>query len=286
MPQLNKLQLAETLGQSLLQLGYAFASMKPGAGYAGPLKFNKTDWESRFDRILDEKKQQMVEAKAEQEFVTKEEKRASQLREDDAKKKISTALRMYEDNMRKGREFARQNEQLAKKAPTDDKAKEKLLANIAKEQEKIRADFRAIEGYEARIGEAKNDKERAALMANIFTKLKQPEDGTELTIEELKDLEESRRGFVTWAKGMFSTQPDKFKDYINKVKEDRLRIVGAAATGVTTAQNSDNNIAGDTASSPGAKKDGLIIVAKGDTVIEIDPSELAAAEANGYKRVN
>ena len=209
-----KFELADILGQAMVQLGYAFTTIKTGQDFKGALPLNKTDWSKAYDRLLNERKQSMSEAKDTSDSETAIQKDSSDKRYDSARRKIGMAASLYEDNVRAGR---RRAEELSKSDKPID---------LTKEVEKINSDFRQVESFSARYREAKTDKERTSLMGQVFIKLKQPENTDQLTVEELQTLEDEKRKFSSFFKGLFNEQPDKFQEYVNNIKKVRLQSLG------------------------------------------------------------
>jgi hypothetical protein len=209
-----RFELADTLGQAMVQLGYAFSTMKNNQLYGGPLQFNKTDWSKAYDRILGERKQAMDEAQD----IAKEEraiqKDSSNKRYDSARRKMGIALSLYEDNVREAR---RRAEQLSKEdGPID----------LTKEKEKILNDFRKVDALSNQYRSAKTDRERARLMGQIYTSLKQPEDSVDQkSVEEIEDLEKEKGKFWNWVKRGF-TEDKSFEKYVNQIKKARLDALG------------------------------------------------------------
>jgi len=203
----EKAELAEIIGHALAQIGYGMAGLKSNT-YGGPLKFNKIDWERKYDRTLDEYKTKLGLNKDELEYDATSMKTRGSERSKLAEDRLSMSertLREYQDRIDEER----------RKAEKEDKTKKGPKLETA---DKILEEFREIDKLKALYDEAEDDKSRTKLMGEIYVKLGEQGEGSK-DIKKLNELAKAEQ--VPWY-NFWSNKSDEFSKLIEAQKKKRL----------------------------------------------------------------
>jgi len=209
----EKAELAEIIGHALAQIGYGMAGLKSNT-YGGPLKFNKIDWERKYDRTLDEYKTKLGLNKDELEYDSAAMKTRGGERSKLAEDRLSMSERALRDAQQRADE-ERRNAAKTKKGPKLDTA------------DKILEEFREIEKLKSLYDEAGDDKTRTKLMGDIYVKLGEQAD-TEVGIPELKTMYEESQPPGFWASLFGAKAKDNFNQLIQKQKKAALDKLAAS----------------------------------------------------------
>jgi hypothetical protein len=222
-------EVAQMMTEALGQLGYAYSATKNGGMYAGPLEFKKTDWESKYNRLLNEYKMSLDANKDAVDGESRIEKASSEKRRAESDKQIQLAIQTYQDQIRAARQKVRE-------AKKPNKEGEAAALRQQKLQQATKQKYAAIETELFKMDEGGQDTSKT--LANINKLLK-----GNASIEELKANNEERgsEGFNLLGLQIFEQKPDKLKQYLDKLKNEEYQIVG-----LTTKQPSKNPGPGET----------------------------------------
>jgi hypothetical protein len=203
----EKAELAEIIGHALAQIGYGMAGLKSNT-YGGPLKFNKIDWERKYDRTLDEYKTKLGLNKDELDYDATSMKTRGSERSKLAEDRLSMSertLREYQDRIDEER----------RKAEKEDKIKKGPKLETA---DKILEEFREIDKLKALYDEAEDDKSRTKLMGEIYVKLGEQGEGSK-DIKKLNEMAKAEQ--IPWY-NFWSDKSDEFGKLIETQKKKRL----------------------------------------------------------------
>jgi hypothetical protein len=130
-------ELAETIGQALIQLGAGYSGLKTGTDMSG-LKFNRSNWEKQYDQLLDELRTGLQDTeqsrgaveRAHEMSVRDQEKEQSRLdtaAADARRRKFDMTLARIRDKQ--------SSDEL--KSRTEERTKDKQEAALGKQQERL-----------------------------------------------------------------------------------------------------------------------------------------------------
>jgi hypothetical protein len=200
----ERAELAEIIGHALAQIGYGMAGLKSNT-YGGPLKFNKVDWERKYDRTLDEYKTKLGLNKDELDYESTSMKTRGGERSKLAEDRLSMSERTLREHEARMDEERRKADKV-RKGPKLDTA------------DKILEEFREIEKLKALYDEAGDDKTRTKLISDIYVKLGEQGEGSK-GIQSLNQMAKAEQ--VPWY-NFWSDKSDEFSKLIETQKKKRL----------------------------------------------------------------
>ena len=212
------MEVAELLGQSLIQMATAKKGLQTGVDTVTGLKFKPTDWANKYDRIHNELKTKLAPLVDEKRNVLREQEREEDSTAKERSRIAQAILQKYYEDVRAGSRSTKD----AEKFEFDiNKEHNKLLKdaegdvqrfNTTKEEYKTKLDSLKEQFKSGDLDKDKFNREQDKVMVNIAKQL----GATAEDVEQAKQNSVDRTGF-------FNTLFSKFG--LTKKAEDPIEIV-------------------------------------------------------------
>jgi hypothetical protein len=187
------MEVAELLGQSLIQMATAKKGLQTGVDTVTGLKFKPTDWANKYDRIQTELKTKLAPLVDEKRNVLREQEREEDSSARERSRIAQAILQKYYEDVRAGNKKAKDDD---KKGFDIDKAHNELLKraerdierfNTTKEEYKTKLEGLKEQYESGELDEDKFNKEQDKVMVNIAKQLGATADDVQKAKEQSVD---------------------------------------------------------------------------------------------------